>query len=70
VSCKTEETQAKFTKRSSGKIQISATFEETRQIVWKEAKVLKVETNSVYRKYMEAAYMSSILNPRTEISPI
>jgi hypothetical protein len=49
-------------------------FEKNHCIVWKEAKILEVEINSVYRKYKEAAYLSCLQNPTnkpsTEISPI
>jgi predicted GIY-YIG superfamily endonuclease len=38
-------------------------FEKNHCIVWKEAKILEVEINSVYRKYKEAAYLSCLQNP-------
>lgn len=59
-----KETQAKF--RSSGKIQSSATlqhaFGENHHIVWKEAKSLETEMNSMYRNYNEAACMICLKN--------
>ena len=49
-------------------------FGENHHIVWKEAKSLETETNSVYRNYNETAYVSclkmSISQPNTEISPV
>jgi predicted GIY-YIG superfamily endonuclease len=49
-------------------------FGENHHIVWKEAKSLETETNSVYRNYNELANMSclknSIIQTCTEISPI
>lgn len=39
-------------------------------MVWKEAKVLEIEMNSVYRKYIEATYMSCLQNPSAEIAPM
>lgn len=49
-------------------------FEKNHCIVWKEAKILEVEINSVYRKYKEATYLSCLQNPinkpSTEMSPI
>jgi hypothetical protein len=45
-------------------------FEENHRIVRKKAKVLEIETNSVYRKFMDLAYMSCLQNPSAEISPI
>jgi len=49
-------------------------FGENHHIVWKEAKRLETETNSVYRNNNETAYMSclknSISRPCTEILPI
>jgi len=49
-------------------------FGENHRIVWKKAKSLETETNSLYSNYNEAAYMSclknSISRPCTEISPI
>lgn len=32
-------------------------FEENCQIIWKEAKILETETNSLYNKYKEVAYV-------------
>jgi hypothetical protein len=53
---------------------VQRSFEENRCIVWKEAKILEREMNSVCRKYKEAAYVSCLQNaisrPSTEISPI
>lgn len=53
---------------------VQHTFGETHHIVWKEAKSLETETNSVYRNYNEVVNMSclknSISQPRTEILPI
>jgi hypothetical protein len=40
-------------------------FEENCQMIWKEAKILEIETNSIYRKYKEVAYMSCLQNPIT-----
>jgi hypothetical protein len=74
MGCKTWGTQAKFRRRSSGKRLAQHSFEKNHCVVWKEARVLEVEINSVYRKYKEAAYLSCLQNPidksSTEISPI
>jgi hypothetical protein len=49
-------------------------FGENHHTVWKEAKSLDTETNSVYRNYNEVVCMlclkNSISQPCTEISPI
>ena len=49
-------------------------FDEDNREVWKEARILEVETNSLYRNYKEAAHMSFLQYPigqhSTEISPI
>jgi hypothetical protein len=64
MSCKTHGTQAKLRIRSSGKIQISTTcMEENHCKVWKEAKILETETNSVYKKYKEGDDVSCVQNP-------
>ena len=38
-------------------------MEENHCKVWKEAKILETEMNSVYRKYKEGAYVSYLQNP-------
>jgi hypothetical protein len=49
-------------------------YEEGHEICLKEAKVLHIEPNTTYRKYMESAYMSLIdhlvSQPSLDISPI
>jgi hypothetical protein len=49
-------------------------YEEGHRIFWKEAKVFKIESNTTYRKYKEAAHMSlldhPISQPSLDISPI
>jgi len=49
-------------------------FEENCEIIWKKAKILETQTNSLYRKYKEVAYMLCLQNliswPSTEILPI
>jgi hypothetical protein len=49
-------------------------YEEGHRIHWKEASAVQIETNSICRKYREAAHMAYITNPIShpslEISPI
>jgi predicted GIY-YIG superfamily endonuclease len=49
-------------------------YEEGHKIRWNEAKVLKIETNTTYRKYKESAHMAlldhPISQPSLDISPI
>jgi hypothetical protein len=49
-------------------------YEEGHRVCWKEATVLQVEANIIWRKYKEAAHMAvakePISQPSLEISPI
>jgi predicted GIY-YIG superfamily endonuclease len=38
-------------------------YEEDRKVMWDEARVLEVESNSRYRKYKESAHMACSTNP-------
>jgi hypothetical protein len=47
-------------------------YEEGHKICWSEAKILQIEPNTAYRKYMESAHMSLldhlISHPSLDIS--
>jgi hypothetical protein len=49
-------------------------YEEDHKVMWDEARVLEVESNSRYRKYKESAHMACSTNPISQpsldISPI
>jgi hypothetical protein len=49
-------------------------YEEGHSVVWDEARILEIESNSRHRKYEESAHMACLENPisqpNLDISPI
>jgi hypothetical protein len=43
-------------------------YEEGHRIGWEEAEILKIETNSRYRKLQESAHMACMINPISQPS--
>jgi hypothetical protein len=49
-------------------------YEEVHRVVWDEARIWEIESNSRHRKYKESAHVACLITrisqPRTDISPI